>query len=1108
LKELASLEMKKSKLIVVLGMHRSGTSAITRGLQVLGVGLGDRLMPAIEDNNAKGFWEDIDLNALNIEMLSVIDSDWHYLAPMTASDVEVLRSKGYFLRATELLRQKVGSTPVFGFKDPRVTKLLPFWKKVFRHCQFDVNYVLAVRHPLSVVKSLAKRDGFETEKSYLLWLGHVITGLLESKGSRRMLVDYDSLMQLPEHQLDRIAKCFGLALDASELQTYKTEFLDQDLRHSMFEPKDLELDKSCPALVREVYKALLDVAIDKIQIDDAAIQKRVEKWNTEFGRLNTMLTLVDRLQLQKTTVEQIVVNRDSQISSLKQAAAERDTQISNLRQIVAERDGQISNLKQIVAERDGQIANLKQVVAERDGQIANLRQIVAERDGQLVNLKQTVVERDGQLVNLKQIVTERDGQIASLNERTEMLNNRLMLVDQEISERNRTVQAQANTIAELQSSTSWRITRPLRYVGIQGRKAKDVRAIVRRLLQDEPLMVQSKKVLRVLHREGWQGVKVRIRHQHYLATQSAVVSPAALPCAEMGFSLEPAAIVRDLQGHYTLAAAAKGYTYIEPQCPADLEAQLKAMQITPLFSIVVPVYNTTPELLQAVLVSVQAQWYPHWQLVLADDASPAEATRKALSQIEHPQVKLLRLENNQGIAGATNAALEAADGDFIVFMDHDDELTVDCLYELALCIERELPDVIYSDEDKLTEDGQYTQPHFKPDWSPDTMMSTMFTCHVSCVRRSLLEKVGGLRSEYDGCQDWDFVLRVSEHTSRISHIPKVLYHWRIISESVASDIAAKPYVLEASRRARMDALERRGLKGSVEAVSQVPGYFRVNYHLRGTPSISIIIPSRDNGQVLQRCIDSIQKKSSYRNFEIIILDNGSADQSTLSYLQELHNERQARVIRHDAPFNFSELNNIGAKNASGELLLFLNDDTEVLCSDWLERMGGYAQLSHVGAVGAKLLYPGGKEVQHAGILNLVNGPVHAFLRNDSERPGYFMRNLLEYNWLAVTGACLMMEASKFNALGGFDVTLPIAYNDIELCLRSVEKGFYNVVCQAVTLIHHESVSRGLDHVDPLKLQRLQKELGYLYSIHPGYFQYDPFHNPNLHPSGLNFEVPA
>lgn len=785
---------------------------------------------------------------------------------------------------------------------------------------------------------------------------------------------------------------------------------------------------------------------------------------------------------------------------------EAKAQLVNKNKAVAERTQQVAALTQTVSERDGQIANLNHAVAERDGQIVNLNHAVAERDGQIANLNHAVAEREEQITHLTHTVAEHEGEIANLNDHVEELKNRLMLEEWKISERDQLIHVQANTIAELKSSTSWKVTRPVRHVGLLWRKAKDVNAVTNRQLQQQPLPVLAKKALRIVWNEGLEGVKTRVRHHHNLAAQSSAVSPAIFSSEKTEITFVPSAIVRDSQGHYELAPASKGYTYIEPQRPTDLDTQLAALQSLPLFSIVVPVYNTTPELLKAALASVQAQWYPHWQLILADDASPSEETRHALSQIDHPQIKLLRLETNQGISGATNAALEAAEGDFIVFMDHDDELTVDCLYELALCIDREQPDFIYSDEDKLTEEGGFTQPHFKPDWSPDTMMSTMFTGHVSCIRRSLLEKVGGLRSEFDGCQDWDFVLRVSEQTQHISHIPRVLYHWRIIPASVASDIAAKPYVLDASRRVRMDALSRRGLEGSVEPVIQVPGYFRVNYHLTGTPLISIIIPTRDNGNVLRRCIESIQKNSSYRNFELIILDNGSVESSTLSFLQELQDQGQALVIRHDAPFNFSELNNIGVNKANGELLLFLNDDTEVLCDDWLERMGGYAQLPHIGAVGAKLLYPDGNEIQHAGVLNLTIGPVHAFLRHDCDRPAYFMRNLLEYDWLAVTGACLMMEASKFKALGGFDTTFPIAYNDIELCLRAIEKGYYNVVCQAVTLIHHESVSRGLDNADPIKQGRLQKELLRLYDLHPKFFQYDPFHNPNLHPSGLNFEV--
>lgn len=744
--------------------------------------------------------------------------------------------------------------------------------------------------------------------------------------------------------------------------------------------------------------------------------------------------------------------------------------------------------------------------------IALLRHELEQSTRTLEEQKLRLKEAEKTAAELERTIAEREKTIGQVKIEAKKdvaeLENRLQGKDREIGARDAHING-------MLTSTSWRLSAPVRSVGrfrqnlkrilptpTLWHKAGAVWGVLVSLLRSQPLPSLLKRTLRVWRREGLQGVKARIRHQHTFA------SPANVSLSGVrGAAQEPTFIVRDLQGRYELAAISKGYTYIEPQRPADIKTQLDLLGAAIKFSIVVPVYNTSPELLDAVLSSVKAQWYPHWQLILADDASPAEETRHALARIDDKQIKLIRLESNAGIAGATNAALEAADGDFIIFMDHDDELTVDCLYELALCIARDQPDFIYSDEDKLTEQGGYTQPHYKPDWSPDTMMSTMFTGHVSCVRRSLLKQVGSLRSQFDGCQDWDFVLRVTEKTSRISHIPKVLYHWRIIPASVASDIAAKPYVLDASRRVRMDALVRRGLEGTVEPVSQVPGYFRINYHLQGTPKISIIIPSRDRGQVLRCCVESILQKSTYRNFEIIIIDNGSIDSLTLDYLEDLRDTKLAKVIRHDAPFNFSELNNIGAQHATGKILLFLNDDTEILCSDWLERMGGYAQLPHIAAVGAKLLYPGSMKIQHAGVVNLANGPVHAFLNGHREMPGYFMRNLLEYNWLAVTGACMMIETDKFHALGGFDTTLPIAYNDIELCLRSVKMGFYNIVCQAVTLIHHESVSRGSDHVDPAKRKRLHKELGHLYDMYPEYFQHDPFHNPNLDPCALNFEVP-
>jgi len=433
---------EKKRIVVVLGMHRSGTSAIARALQVMGVGLGDRMMPPFEGNNAKGFWEDIDLNALNIEILNAIGSDWRYVAAIEPGDVEILRKQGYFLRAVELLRQKVGKLSIFGFKDPRVAKLLPFWKDVFSHCQLDVSCVLTVRHPLSVARSLAKRDDIEAAQSHLLWLGHVIASLTGSAGNKRVLVDYDCLMQSPEHELNRIARHLDLEIDPAELQSYKAEFLDQGLRHTVYDLNDLSLDDVCPPIVREVYTDLLDVASEKTKLDGLELQNKLVGWSDEFKRLRSPLLLVDKLLAQKALATQAVVERDGQIGSLNQTVSERDGQIGSLNQTVSERDGRIADLNQTAA-------NLTQALTEREVQISSLNQSVVEYHGQIANLNQAVVEREGQIGSLNQAISELEGQIAALN--------------QAVDERDRQIGVYIAERNHIFNSTSWRITKPLRF---------------------------------------------------------------------------------------------------------------------------------------------------------------------------------------------------------------------------------------------------------------------------------------------------------------------------------------------------------------------------------------------------------------------------------------------------------------------------------------------------------------------------------------------------------------------------------------------------------------------------------------------------------------------
>jgi len=560
------------------------------------------------------------------------------------------------------------------------------------------------------------------------------------------------------------------------------------------------------------------------------------------------------------------------------------------------------------------------------------------------------------------------------------------------------------------------------------------------------------------------------------------------------------------RGTYRLVPRRACYTYIPPRPPRDLRGKIAALTRRPVFSIVVPIYDAPTDVLCRLLVSVFAQWYPEWELIFGDDASHSTATKEYLARLSDPRIKVIFGKANRGISEATNLALQQATGDYVVFLDHEDELTEDCLYELAVCIALEEPDFIYSDEDKVAPNGSFLEPFFKPDWSPDTLMSTMYACHVSCARRRLIEEVGRLRSEFDGSPDWDLILRIVEKTNRIAHIPRVLYHRRIIPSSAAGDLNPKPYAIDAGRRARIDALKRRGLSGDLEPVPQFPGYFRVRYDLVGKPLISIIIPSRDNGATLRRCVESVMERSSYRKFEILIIDNGSTEQATLDLLLTLARSDCVTVISHDAPFNFSKLNNIGAEFAKGELLLFLNDDTEVVSAEWLERMGGFAQLPHVGAVGAKLLYPATRLVQHGGVLNLSDGPVHAFMRQSADAPGYFGRNLLEFNWIAVTGACMMIEREKFMTVGRFNENVPIAYNDVDLCFKLIRAGFFQVLLPGVHLLHHESVSRGKDLASVKKRARLDRERRMLYVRHPEFFLRDPFYSPNLAPNSDNFDL--
>jgi GT2 family glycosyltransferase len=495
---------------------------------------------------------------------------------------------------------------------------------------------------------------------------------------------------------------------------------------------------------------------------------------------------------------------------------------------------------------------------------------------------------------------------------------------------------------------------------------------------------------------------------------------------------------------------------------ANLEGMRRAtrdLPYQPLISILTPVYETDEALLRSAIESVRAQVYGKWELCLVDDGSRSPHVKSVLDEYAamDPRIRVEHLPQNQGIAEASAQALQMATGEFAGLLDHDDELSPDALFEVAKLLSHNRDvDLIYSDEDKIDAKGHRLEPFFKPEWSPDLLLSMNYITHFAVLRRCLLSEVGGFRRGYDGSQDYDLLLRFTEQTNRIAHIPKVLYHWRRVGGSVAISPHVKSYAHEAGRRALEDALERRGAAASADGLDA--GRYRVRYRLEGTPLVSIIIPTRDASHLLQQCLQSIEHKTAYERYEVIILDNESSDPATARYFETIAVKH--RVYRVPGDFNFSAINNFGVSMASGDFLLFLNNDVQVSEAGWLGAMLEQAQRAEVGAVGAKLLYPDGR-IQHAGIvLGLLGGTGHAFRFQRPDEPGYHSFSDVVRNCSAVTGACMMVRRRVFEEIGGFDPRFKVAYNDVDLCLRLRQRGYLVVYTPFAVLYHHESATRG------------------------------------------------
>ena len=525
----------------------------------------------------------------------------------------------------------------------------------------------------------------------------------------------------------------------------------------------------------------------------------------------------------------------------------------------------------------------------------------------------------------------------------------------------------------------------------------------------------------------------------------------------------------------------------------------------PKISILVPLWNTPQDFLQEMIGSVQKQTYANWELCLADGSDGAHAyvgeyCRKLAEK--DPRIVYQKLAKNEGISGNTNQCYKLATGEFIGLFDHDDILHPCALYEYVKAINEQDADFVYCDEAtfKSPDIDRMITMHFKPDYAIDNLRANNYICHFSVFARDLLEGTELFRTQFDGSQDHDMILRLTDNAKKVVHVPKLLYYWRAHAGSVAGNIEAKPYVVEAARGAVADHLRRHGFSHfTITSTRAFETIFKISYEIIGEPKISIVIPNKDHAEDLRRCIKSIVEKSTWENYEIIVVENNSETKEIFSYYEELKNNPQIKIVTYEGAFNYSKINNLGVSQATGDYVLLLNNDTQVITVNWMEELLMYAQRQDVGAVGGKLYY-GDKTIQHAGVvigLGAHRTAGHVHYRQKRENLGYMGRLCYAQNMTAVTGACLMVKKKLYEAAGGLDEGFAVSLNDVDFCLKLRRMGYLNVFTPFAELYHFESVSRGLDDQGEKAARYNEESARFREKWRAELEAGDPYFNPNF-----------
>lgn len=821
--------------------------------------------------------------------------------------------------------------------------------------------------------------------------------------------------------------------------------------------------KSQASRMEGVYRSA--TSIFSATIASAIWQRQVYKDSVDLMLARKLNLLADSYS-EKSRVEvpgllrehaRLIESKKSRVFGLEAATVERDG-------LIHDKDVHINNLNQVISARDGQIDGLAQAVHDKEAHIGNLDYVLRERDGQIANLNQVVHDKEVHIGNLDRALRESEVQIS------------------------KHIQA----AVEIRESTSWRLTSPIRFVGHQLLRVKIIlKALPYALAMCRGYQGLIKHLWRTYKSEGISGIKRRV-----IFSASPGAPPPVIDYEQL--KVDDASVQPD---HNDYSEWVRRYDTLNDRDRERIKSRIGQLHRVPLISVVMPVYNPPLSMLEDAIRSVQGQLYQNWELCIADDASTDVSVHKLLQRYadNDSRIKVMFRKKNGHISAASNSALELVNGEFIALLDNDDLLREQALFWIVDAIVT-YPDagLIYSDEDKIGQSERRYDPYFKPDWNPDLFLSHNMICHLGAYRTDLVRKLGGFREGYEGAQDYDLALRCVEQLApeQIVHIPRVLYHWRSHPGSTALSGSEKNYALLAGARALNDHFARAKVSAKAELLDF--GMYRVRYAISSSaPLVSLIIPTRNGLNLIKQCIDGILAKTTYKNYEILIVDNNSDDSDTLNYFASLTDDDRIRILRDERAFNYSALNNAAVEEARGEYLGLINNDIEVISPEWLEEMMGLAIQPGVGAVGARLWYPN-DTLQHGGCITGIGGVAgHSHKHLPRGHFGYFARAQLIQTLSVVTAACLVVKKSIYQAVGGLDeVNLRVAFNDVDFCLRVREAGYRNVWTPYAELYHHESATRGFEDT-PEKQLRFRDEVLYMQKRWAKLLMNDPAYNPNL-----------